>query len=53
MVFYDSKGVAIAKVQAIYQALSIELEGLLRELLFHKSILLVLLPQLINSIGSA
>ena len=33
-VFYDGKGVAMAKVQAMCQALTTELEGLLYELLF-------------------
>jgi len=52
-VFYDGKGVAIAKVQAMCQALTTELEGLLYELLFRQSVTPVPLPQLVDSMGTA
>ena len=51
IVFYNSKAVGVAKVQTIYYILIVELKGLLYKLLFHQSITLVLLLQLVNSIG--
>ena len=53
IVFYNSKVVGIAKVQTMCHTLIVELEGLLYELLFRQSIALVLLPQLVDSIGTA
>jgi hypothetical protein len=52
-VFYSGKGVAMAKVRTMCQALSVELEGLLHELLFHQSVPPVPLPQLVDSMGTA
>src|SRR5271156_2957757 len=52
-VFYDGKGVAMAKMRTMCQALTIELEGLLYELLFHQSVTPVPLPQLVDSMGTA
>jgi len=52
-VFYDGKGVAMAKVRAMCQALMVELEGLLHELLFCQGVPAVPLPQLIDSMGTA
>jgi hypothetical protein len=52
-VFYGGKGVAMAKVRAMCQALTLELEGLLHELLFHQSVAPVPLPQLVDSMGTA
>jgi len=52
-VFYGGKGVAMAKVRTMCQALTIELEGLLHELLFHQSVTPVPLPQLVDSMGAA
>ena len=52
-VFYDGKAVGVAKVQTICYILTVELEGLLYELLFRQSVAPVLLPQLVNSIGTA
>jgi superfamily II DNA helicase RecQ len=52
-VVYAGKGVAMAKVRTMCQALTIELHGLLHELLFHQSVPPVPLPQLVDSMGSA
>ena len=52
-VFFDSKGVAMTKVQRICQELTVKLEGLLYELLFGQSIKPVPLLQLVDSIGTA
>jgi hypothetical protein len=49
----DGKGVAIAKVRRMCQELTVELEGLLHELLFGQSVKPVLLPQLVDSMGTA
>ena len=43
----------MAKVQTICRALIVELKGLLYELLFHQRVTPVLLPQLVDSIGTA
>jgi hypothetical protein len=43
----------MAKVRKMCQALTIELEGLLYKLLFQQSVTLVLLPQLVDSMGTA
>ena len=53
IVFYNSKAVGVAKVQTIYYTLTVELKGLLYELLFRQSVALVLLLQLVDSIGTA
>ena len=50
-VFYDGKGVAMAKVRVMCQALTDELEGLLQELLFGQSVQPLLLPLLVDSMG--
>lgn len=52
-VFYEGKGVAMAKVRDMYQELTIELEKLLYELLFHQHVPSVPLPQLVDCMGSA
>ena len=52
-VFYNGKGVAMAKVREVCQELTIELEGLLHELLFGQSVKPVPLPQLVDSLGTA
>ena len=52
-VFYDGKGVAMAQVRTMCQALTSELEGLLHELLFRQSVPAVPLPQLVDSMGTA
>jgi hypothetical protein len=52
-VFYDGKGVAMAKVRAMCQALMVELKGLLHELLFCQGVPAVPLPQLVDSMGTA
>jgi superfamily II DNA helicase RecQ len=52
-VFYGGKGIAMAKVQAMCHELTIELEGLLHELLFHQRVPPVPLPQLVDSMGTA
>jgi len=52
-VFYGGKGVTMAKVRAMCQALTVELEGLLHELLFHQSVPPVPLPELVDCMGSA
>ena len=51
IVFYNSKVVGVVKVQIIYYILIVKLKGLLYKLLFYQSITLVLLLQLVNSIG--
>ena len=51
-VFYDSKVVGVAKVRTMYYILTVELKGLLYKLLFRQSITLVLLLQLVDSIGT-
>ena len=43
----------MAKVRGMCQELTVELEGLLYELLFSQSVKPVPLPQLVNSIGTA
>jgi hypothetical protein len=43
----------MAKVQEMCQALTIKLKGLLYKLLFHQSVTLVPLPQLVDSMGTA
>jgi hypothetical protein len=43
----------MAKVREMCQELTIELEGLLHELLFGQSVLPVPLPQLVDSMGTA
>jgi superfamily II DNA helicase RecQ len=52
-VFYNGKGVEMAKVRGICQELTVELEGLLHELLFSQSVKPVPLPQLVDSMGTA
>lgn len=52
-VFYVGKGVAMAKVRTMCEALTVELQGLLHELLFHQSVSPVPLLQLVDSMGSA
>jgi len=52
-VFYEGRGVAVARVRAMCQALTGELEGLLHGLLFHQGVLPVPLPQLVDSMGTA
>ena len=52
-VFYDGKGVVVAKIRAMCQALTAELEGLLHELLFQQRVAPVPLPQLVDSMGTA
>lgn len=43
----------MAKVQTMCQALTVELEGLLHELLFDQSVSAVLLLELVDSMGTA
>lgn len=52
-VFFDGKGVAMAKVRRMCQELTVELEGLLHELLFGQSVKPVPLLQLVDSMGTA
>ena len=52
-VHLDGKGVAMAKVRTMCQALTAELEELLQELLFNQSVKPVPLPQLVDSMGTA
>jgi superfamily II DNA helicase RecQ len=52
-VFYNGMGVAMAKVRTMCQALTVELEGLLHELLFSQDVPPVPLPQLVDSMGTA
>lgn len=52
-VFLDGKGVAVAKVRTMCQALTDELKASLRDLLFHQDVLPLPLPQLVDSMGTA
>lgn len=52
-VFYNGKGVTMAKVRAMCQALTVELESMLHELLFSQDVPPVPLPQLVDSMGTA
>lgn len=52
-VFFDGKGVAMAKVQGMCRALVTELEELLHDLLFGEAVPPVPLPQLVDSMGMA
>lgn len=52
-VFYNGKGVGMAKVRKMCQELTVELEELLHKLLFDQSTEPVPLPQLVDSMGTA
>ena len=52
-VVHDGRGVAMAKVRAMCRELTVELEGLLGELLFGQGVRPVPLPQLVDSMGTA
>ena len=52
-VYYKGKGVAMAKIRIMWQALTQELKEILFELLFHQDVPEVPLPQVIDQMGSA
>jgi superfamily II DNA helicase RecQ len=52
-VFYQGKGVAMAKLRTMCQAVLLELQDLFHELLFHQSVPPLPLPQLVDSMSSS